>query len=54
MAAGPLAQSEQAAKQAAGSQVHVRELAGQCILPIFIEPHILLLAIARCRQRGTW
>ena len=49
IAAGPLAQSEQATKQAAGSQVHVRELAGQCILPGYIEPHIHLLLTALAR-----
>ena len=50
IAAGPLAQSEQAAKQAAGSQVHVRELAGKCILPGFIEPHLHLLLTALVRK----
>ena len=46
IAVGPLARSEQAAKQAAASQVHVIELAGKCLLPGFIEPHIHLLLTA--------
>ena len=46
IAAGSLAKSEQIAREVAGSQVHIKYLKGNCLLPGLIESHLHVLGTA--------